>query len=746
MLSLRRWKPRFAAFCLVVVAAIGGLPGSAAADTDLAVEVGYGRFGHVGRPFPLLIEVTADALFVGELRISSRDSGLAIAKPVEIPGGTTREFTVIWEGSPWGLDSATVQLVAGGEVVASATARLAVRPNADLVGVFPVLADRGIPERAPLLFDAGEALLFPVDPAGLAAGWAALEPLDIVVVTAADLRGLDGAGLDALLGWVNRGGRLLVDEPAGSEIPGVPAVWQPDGTQPLMAGQGEIMLTNGRAASGNWDEMFEPAPTRSRQDDENLGEMGRFFWEGERLSSSLGSDAGLSLPGTRWLTFIVGAYIAVAGPGVWLVLRVLRRPGLGWVLVPLAAVAFAAGIWMLGSSLRNSAKAAHGTVIEVAPRGTVATTYSLLHSSGGGRDSILLPPGWSTVPVWSEGLRNALDIVDDASGSAASVKLDAGGFTVLGGRGVYPVFDDALQVTARSADDGQVAGIVVNNLPVDLHEVAVFADQAGMNIGTVPAGATVEFGYRGQVAKPFEGEPGEFRVWRGAMPPGFFGESGREYNPGPVNLGLWRELTAQWSLNARQVGQVVVAGWTDEIASPLDAEVTAGRTLLVTRGAIEPEGGSLSDLAVPREIVRGAQNLNTDFRIFEGWGGSAMFRFVLPKDASSGDLVLAVPRSQQRVELWTGADWRQVDLDGNTRAVLLLPPQSIGSGRVYVKILFDFERGFPALRELAVRSPQDDDELSTLSYVADAPLPSESTPPDSAESAQAVGTRAGVAR
>ena len=85
-----------------MVAAIGGLPGSAAAETDLVVEAGYGRFGHGGRPFPLHIEVTADALFVGELRISSRDSGLAIAKPVEIPGGTTREFTVIWEGGPLG--------------------------------------------------------------------------------------------------------------------------------------------------------------------------------------------------------------------------------------------------------------------------------------------------------------------------------------------------------------------------------------------------------------------------------------------------------------------------------------------------------------------------------------------------------------------------------------------------------------------------------------------------------------------
>ena len=733
-MSLRRWSLRLAAFCLVVATVVGGLAGSAAAQTDLVVEVGYGGMGRGGRPFPLLIEVTTDVLFVGELRISSRDTGLAIARPVEVPGGTTREFTVVWEGSPWGFGSATVQLVTDDEVVASTTVRPVEQRNVDLVGVFPVLTDRGIPEKAPLLVDAGEAMLFPVDPAGLVAGWAALEPLDIVVVTAADLRSLDDTGLDALLGWVSRGGRLLVDEPAGVEIPGIPAVWQPDGTQPRMAGQGEIMVTSGRAASGDWDAIFEPAPTRSRYEDEAFGEfMG--FWGGEPLSWSLGSDAGLSLPSTGWLAAMIGAYIAVAGPGVWLASRVLRRPGLGWILVPLAAVAFAAGIWAFGSSLRNNAKAAHGTIVEVAPRGTVATTYSLLHSSGGGRGSVSLPPGWSTVANRTEGHRTALEVVDNGAGTTASIRLDAGGFAVLGGSGAYPELDDAVQVAARSADDGQVAGIVVNNLPVDLHEVAVFADQAGVNIGTVPAGSAVEFDYSGHVANPFEGEPIEFRVWRDAFSPRFIGDFGRDYDPGPVNLGLWSELNARWSLNARRVGQVVVAAWTDELASPLDAEVTLGRTLVVARGAIEPEGGSLSDLAVPREIVRGPADLGSDFRS-AGWGGGAMFRFVLPKDADPGDLVLAVPRSQQRVELWTGVDWRQVDLDGNARATLRLPPESIDSGRVYVKVLVDFERGFPSMRDLAVRSLQGDDELSTLSYVADDALASEST--------QGTGTRAGV--
>ena len=95
-----------------------------------------------------------------------------------------------------------------------------------------------------------------------------------------------------------------------------------------------------------------------------------------------------------------------------------------------------------------------------------------------------------------------------------------------------------------------------------------------------------------------------------------------------------------------------------------------------------------------------------------------MVRFVLPGDARGDELVLAVPRGQRRVELWTGAEWRHVDLKENRSAVFRLPPEGIDNGRVYVKALFDFERGFPSLRELAVRSRQLDDELSVLSFAA----------------------------
>ena len=726
------------ALCGVALAVVWGLPGSAAAETVLAAEAGYGGYIEAGRPFPLLIEVSSDSLFVGELLISSRDTDLAVVKPVEVPGGTARRIAVLWESSPWGVGGATVRLVAADRVVAAATVTTTEKPDVDLVGVFPALAGRALPGRAPLLVDAGEAMLFPVDPAALSAGWAALEPLDIIVVTAADLRALDDSGLDALLAWVNQGGRLMVDEPPGVELPGVPAPWQPPDSGLHTAGIGEIVATGGAAASGDWDALFEPAPTRSRQQEGHLAQID-LFWRFGSLSSELARDAGISFPGTGWIMVVVGAYVAVAGPAVWLLARGLRRPGLAWVLIPVAAVGFAAGIWVFGSNLRNNARTAHATVVEVAPRGTVATTYSLLHSSGGGRDSVSLPPGWSPVAMNSAANSSPLvELVDGPAGSTASIRIDAGGFSVLGAGGTLPEFDGALEVTARSASDGRIAGTVANNLAVDLHQVAILADADAVNIGTVPAGATVEFDHEGRVNNQPDGELYVSRLWPAPydrtfgpdVPRRLTAAPGAGGGPGPalghehaaaVNLGLWSELSFRQSLNSRPVGQVVVAGWTDELASPLDPGVAAGRTLLLARAPIEPDGGGLSNLDVPRAIVRGPNALGAGFGAFDGEAADAfMLRFVLPEEAAPADLVLAVPPGLRRLDLWSGAEWRTVDparLDEASAAVFALSEESAGGGRVYLRVQLDLGLRFPALRALAVRSLRADDRPSPLSYV-----------------------------
>ena len=741
----------------------------------LRVQAGYDGFARIGRPFLLRIEVAAEGLFAGSLQIAGDPSSLVVTKPVEIPGGATREFTVVWEPHPYGsVETVEVRLTAGGEVVATDTASIVDEPNTELVGVFPDLAERGIPRKAPLLFDSGEALIFPVDPGVLSVGWAALEPLDIAVVTAADLLDLDSAGVDALMAWVNRGGRLLVDEPAGSEIPGVPGAWQPDRTQPRAAGQGEIVLTGGKGASGEWHAMFAPTPTGALiQEGAGVLFNQPSHWHGASLSSSLAEDADISLPSTGWMLLVVGAYIAIMGPGVWLVLKVLRRPELGWAAVPLVAVVFTAGIWAFGVSFRNKTKAAHGTVIEVAPRGTTATVYSLLHSSGGGRDYIPLHPGWSVVPVWSEDTRYPFNIADDASGSTASVVLDTAGFAVIGSRGGSPEFDDAVRVTARSTDSGQISGAVANNLHVDLHDAVVFTTRGGMRIGTVPAGTTVEFDYTTILdwdtaavlpqVNDFSAAERQFD--------GLFSSSKidlLEAGP-PLHLlhyeiarsGILGELNFGWSLNGRPGGQIGVVAWSDELAAPLDPGVADGRTLFIARNAIEADGRSVDDLTVHRTLVRGPGDFDLDIPddfgldfgfVFASELEGLMLQFLLPEDADIGDLVLVVPPEVLGVEMWNGDDWRWIDLDADTgllpelsaevfpsevfpsevfpsevfpfgsveSRVFRLPLESIVNGRVHVRMLLNpRDHAFDAAwRGLVIRSLRDSDELSELSYLA----------------------------
>ena len=99
------------------------------------------------RPFPLIVKIASDVLFKGELLIKS--GRLVSSRSVEIPGGTTREFTIIVDaGLGWGWNNdVQVRLVVGDEVVAEDRVTPVDKRGIDLVGVFPVLAGRDIPDR-----------------------------------------------------------------------------------------------------------------------------------------------------------------------------------------------------------------------------------------------------------------------------------------------------------------------------------------------------------------------------------------------------------------------------------------------------------------------------------------------------------------------------------------------------------------------------------------------------------------------
>lgn len=693
------------------------------AEDQIVVDAGYGGYAQPGRPFPATVQVSVDELFTGDLRIVDQNGvGVGTTRHLEIAGGTTRDLEVVIDAGPWDIPNLRAELVAddGGEVIARANARLKVPGDADLIGVFPgAVEGRTLPETSSLTVDAGEARLFELSADVLSLGIGAIEPLDVIAVDGSDLRALDPAEMDVLMTWLNEGGRLLVDEQPGSAVPGIPEAWQPDGAWPRPAGGGEVVMTDGAAGRSEWDKILEPAPTRSRYEDQAFADVAGFFG-GEPLSWSLGRDAGFDLPGVRWMLVIVGAYVVVVGPLTWLVLRAIRRPGLAWVMIPAVSLLFTGGLWMLGSSVRDGVDAAHGTIIQVASSGSMASSFELVNSRSGGEVSMRIPDGWTPTGPVNEQLFGSLDMTTgDGSVTEVTTRLDAGAFMVLGASGPLPVVDGAVEVVADSDTPGSVTGSVTNHLDVDLVGVAVFADQAAVNVGDIDAGATVDFELDSAPVDPNRGEPVEFKVWREAISPDWTGDFGQPFEPGPINLGLWSEWQFRGSSNARQVGSVVVAGWTDEMPSPLDATIERGRTLVVTRSAIGTgDDGAVTDVASARRIVRGPQDVGNEFRNFEMWGGGAVMAFSLPEAAAgSDDLVLSLPRAQQRAELLVDDEWRQIDIAAQQRGVFELPDGAIDErGRVYVKVLLSFDQGL-TWRDLSVRTAVDRDEVAPMSFV-----------------------------
>jgi hypothetical protein len=703
----------------------------ALADTELKVTVGYGGYVQAGRPYPVRITVTADQLVSGTLRVTGTVGQNQTVQeiPIDAAGGSTKEYTVLAQSYLWEPGQVTVELVDGDDVVTSARGVGRDPQQNDLVGVFPGAVRGELAERADTLVGDAVALLFPLAPDDLAIGWGVLGPLDTVVATGDDLRELPEASMDRLLTWVGRGGQLVVDEPAGTDVPGLPDEWQPGDRTRAAAGQGEVALSGGSAAAGAWDELLLPSPVRSFNEADAYGQFGGFFGGGS-IVSELGEDAGFDVPAVWWLITILGAYILLAGPVLWFILRRAGRQGLTWLVVPATAVVFTGVVAVLGAGLRESTQDAHGTIIEVNPRGSLATSAFLLSSRSGGEVGLSLPAGWAQTTAVGEDYYGGGTSVIRVAGDRVSADLDAGGFAIMRAAGPARDFDGALTVTAVSTEPGTVVGTITNNTDVELHEVGVFADLTGDNLGSLPAGATVEFELAGGVAAGF-GEPPEFRIWREALGPEFNGQpvppagddDRAEGGASTVNVGLWSEVSAMWGISGRAPGDLVVAGWTDELASPAVPDIRAGRTLLVTRAVIVADGDA-GDMAGRRFVVRGPSGVPDGFPRGDNneYIVGGQMRLLLPTEEDgeplpAADLVLALPANQKRVELWVDGAWRELDIEPKRAAVVALPPEAVVADSVFLRTYLNFSNAMN-LRAIALRSPTERDEVLPAAYRA----------------------------
>lgn len=675
----QRLVAAFTAAVLVVLAALVTQPAPAVAATVLEVDAGYAGSYRPGSPVPVRVRIAADRLLRGELEVqagSNFGDAVTIAVPVEVSGGTVKEVVVV---APTNAGGGQTQMQAvlreGGAEIARGSAGVQPSSDQELVGLLAgVLAGRQPPGVAPLAIDAGTARFSALGPAELAAAPASLAALDVVGAAPDDLSSLDDAARAGVLTWVGEGGFLLVDSAVGEEIPGLPEAWQPGAASRRSAGLGEVRVTDGAMAAGNWSGLIEPTPVVS-------GEGGQFFG-GFGLDGALATDAGLSIPRLGWLVGFLAVYVLVAVP---LTLTILRRRGrgeLGWVVLPLVALVFTAASYGAGREARGGTTTAHATVVHITDGGALATTSVGVVSPDGGRVEVGYPRRWAPAgrSMSFGGPPTKLAATIGPDGVSISQELDVGQFGVHRASGPIGL-EGRLEVTATASGATTIEGTVRNTLPFALEEVAVLQDQSAATVGRLEPGQERQWTLEVVTgADPFPGAAG--RAWPEAS--GFNGMPDLE---SVVAFPLWNEFEAAVGADVLSPGTVVAAGWTRAYEPPLEApgSTLAGRTMVVGTGPVTAGVAGPGGPSVDTAVVRGPSASSGFF----DETAPVVFRLTLPPPAEGAPavdpaaLVISAPEVLA-LETWSDGSWRE-----------LSPGRAAGQGR-----------GFPGDARMVGPGPQ----------------------------------------
>lgn len=697
---------------LLLGVSIGFAP-AASAQTELEVEAGFGGFHEFGADLVIRVRVETDRLVNGTLQAfpsAPFGSFPVVQAPVEAAGGTTKEFLLVFPSfQEWG-GGIQVDLIEDGVATATALAQVRGLTEGELVGVLPGISAE-LEGVTSLSVPLGNARSFPIDQRWLDAGAGAIDALSSIVATNADLQTLSPGGADVIGQWIFSGGTLIVDEPAGL----IASLGITAADTPTAVGHGVVMTTAWARSQGDSDTLLAPTARRMTMNNPFPEMTGDMPWFGGQLASELADDAGFGLPALGWVLGLLGLYIVLVGPLLWFVLRRIGKPRLLWTALPVLALVFTAGVWGVGSAIRSSTTSSHGTIIEIANGQAHTTSTILALSRNGGPVSLNLPEQWRIAPAEYNFGPSPSDgpttrVRTGAGRNRIDVDLAAGQFTTMSGRGPADAYVNGVSAAASAPTNGAVSGSVTNNLSVELHEVVVFAGADGVNIGSIGPDVTVPFTFTAAGRDRF-GEPVEMRLWQNAMNGRFgpFGEPLASNVEAKINISLWANYITENLGRSRPLGEVTIAGWTNDLPSTMDSSVESGRTLVVASAPIETQRGVLTDVANRRTVLRsptqldgGQPNFGAGFVLGSAW------RFDVPADVDATTVGLHLPNQISKVELWVGNEWRT--FEDTTSGLYSLPPEAIRNGSLTAKIFIDFDRGPTTLGpSLALRTITDAD-------------------------------------
>jgi hypothetical protein len=416
-----------------VLALANVLPASAqSSGVTMAVTPYLGGHVKYGEWLPLRVSLSnagGDLAAEVQTEIASSSGTAVYAAPAPLPAGARKEIVLYTLPSNF-TQEIVVRLVVGDQVLAEAKARVSAHPQNEYLvgavvpddasdeGALAMLNGLTLPERAQTRF----VLLSLAD---LPERVEALRSLDCLILAGVDTTELTPAQGEALRGWVELGGQLLIGGGAGAQrvLAGLPESLRPlslgetveltalDGLadfagEPIrvpgtflaalpadyrgraVVRQNESALLVQQALGGGWVDYLALDPTASPFDAwagalpfwQKVLEAGsalppnapidipRRNLESEQMGYALSNLPPLDLPSIRWLAILLGLYVVLVGPVNYLFLRRLRRLDWAWITIPALTLAFSLGGYGLGYSLRGGDVIVHQiSVIPLSP-------------------------------------------------------------------------------------------------------------------------------------------------------------------------------------------------------------------------------------------------------------------------------------------------------------------------------------------------------------------------------------------
>ena len=527
------------------------LPATASAGDGLVMTAQTLLHGRVrsGAWFGIAVDIeNSGPTVTGELRVlGGSDGHTRFVQTAELATGSRKQFILYAQPTAFMADTVSVDLVANGQVVASAKASTSVADaNTLTVGILADSPAKLVGEINLVASGGGNTpVLAPLTVADLpdrVQGWAAMDRL---VWQDVDASSLSTGQMAALRSWVAGGGRLVIvggtSGPAAltalpddllpyrptSTLDIDPSVLRavlggvPTGSSPLPALAGS--LTGGRALATSGDRVvaadmpfgagtvtllgFDPTTSWLAAGDtwdtplwrRLLASSGTAsataLQDDSMLVSSAISLPSLTLPGTEGLLALLIAYIVLIGPVNYIVLRVLDRREWAWATVPALIGVFTVAAFGIGVVGRGSEIVTHQVAIVHGAPGTdqaSAQAWTAIFSPS--RNSFQIATTGDTLlsgsisgDQMSGQSSGTIDVLEGSPTRVRDFSIGYGSVRTIRADGTVtgPVVNADLRLAGSS-----VTGSVTNNSATALSGAALVVGNSVVEIGDLAPGAS----------------------------------------------------------------------------------------------------------------------------------------------------------------------------------------------------------------------------------------------------------------